>query len=137
MSQLKKGAILSYGNILLTNIIGLVITPFMIKALGDSEYGLYTLIGSLVTYFSLMDFGLNNTIIRFVAKYRAEKDLRRNSECTFYKQNYLFVNSALYLTRINCIMRLTTKASKHLSLASVRRGNILVTVSRRAWLGRS
>ena len=74
MSQLKKGAILSYGNILLTNIIGLVITPFMIKALGDSEYGLYTLIGSLVTYFSLMDFGLNNTIIRFVAKYRAEKD---------------------------------------------------------------
>jgi|TARA_B100000809_G_C15110604_1_gene520465 O-antigen/teichoic acid export membrane protein len=74
MSQLKKGAILSYINILLTNVIGLILTPFIIKSLGDSEYGLYALIGSFIAYFSLMDLGLNNTIIRFVAKYRAEKD---------------------------------------------------------------
>ena len=74
MSQLKKGTILSYINILLTNLIGLVLTPFIIKYLGDSEYGLYALVGSFVAYFSLMDLGLNNTIIRFVAKYRAEKD---------------------------------------------------------------
>lgn len=74
MSQLKKGAILSYVNIALTNFIGLLLTPFIIKSLGDSEYGLYTLIGSLVAYLTLMDLGLNNTIVRFVAKYRAEKD---------------------------------------------------------------
>ena len=74
MSQLKKGAILSYINILLTNVIGLILTPFIIKSLGDSEYGLYALIGSFIAYFSLMDLGLNNTIIRFVAKYRAQKD---------------------------------------------------------------
>ncbi len=75
MSELKKGAILSYINIGLNNIIGLVLTPFIIRSLGDSEYGLYVLIGSVIAYLSLMDLGLNNTIIRFVAKYRAEKDL--------------------------------------------------------------
>lgn len=75
MSQLKKGAILSYINIGLTNLIGLVLTPFIIRSLGDSEYGLYVLIGSLIAYLSLMDLGLNNTIIRFIAKYRAEGDL--------------------------------------------------------------
>jgi len=75
MSQLKKGAILSYLKIGLTNIIGLILTPFIIKSLGDSEYGLYTLIGSFVVYLSLMDFGLNNTIIRFVAKYKATGDI--------------------------------------------------------------
>jgi O-antigen/teichoic acid export membrane protein len=74
MSQLKKAAILSYTNILLANIIGLILTPFIITSLGDSEYGLYALVGSFVAYFSLMDLGLNNTIIRFVAKYRALKD---------------------------------------------------------------
>ena len=74
MSQLKKGAILSYINILLTNVIGLILTPFIIKSLGDSEYGLYILVGSVIAYFSLMDLGLNNTVIRFVAKYRAQKD---------------------------------------------------------------
>ncbi|WP_312765418.1 oligosaccharide flippase family protein [Epilithonimonas sp.] len=74
MSQLKKGAILSYVNIGLTNLIGLVLTPFIIRSLGDSEYGLYVLIGSLIAYLSLMDLGLNNTIIRFISKYRAEGD---------------------------------------------------------------
>ncbi|MBD3583464.1 lipopolysaccharide biosynthesis protein [Flavobacterium selenitireducens] len=74
MSQLKKGAALSYVTIILTNGIGLLLTPFMIRHLGDSEYGLYTLIGSLIGSISVLDFGLNNTIVRFVAKYRALKD---------------------------------------------------------------
>ena len=76
MSQLKKGAILSYLNIILTNVIGLLLTPFIIKSLGDSEYGLYTLIGSLIAYISVLDFGLNNTIVRFVARYRAKEDIK-------------------------------------------------------------
>jgi len=74
MSQLKKGALLSYVTIFLTNIIGLLLTPFIIKSLGDAEYGLYMLIGAFVGYISVLDFGLNNTIVRFVAKYRAEGD---------------------------------------------------------------
>lgn len=74
MSQLKKGALLSYANIFLTNIIGLILTPFIIRSLGDSEYGLYTLIGAFVGYLSIMDLGLNNTIVRYVSKYRAEND---------------------------------------------------------------
>jgi O-antigen/teichoic acid export membrane protein len=75
MSQFKKGAILSYINIGLSNTIGLILTPFIIKSLGTSEYGLYTLIGSFVAYLTLMDLGLNNTVVRYVAKYRAEFDL--------------------------------------------------------------
>ena len=74
MSQLKKGALLSYSNILLTNIIGLVLTPYIIRKLGDSEYGLFTLIGSFVGYLALMNLGINNAVIRFVAKYKAQND---------------------------------------------------------------
>ena len=75
MSQLKKGAILSYVTIFLTNIVGLLLTPFIIRSLGQSEYGLYILIGSFVGYISLLDLGLNNAIVRFVAKNRANNDL--------------------------------------------------------------
>lgn len=89
MSQLKKGAFLSYITIILTNGIGLLLTPFMISKLGDSEYGLYTLIGSLIGYISVLDFGLNNTIIRFVAKYRAKSD--RKSE-----ENFLATSMLIY-----------------------------------------
>lgn len=89
MSQLKKGAFLSYITIILTNGIGLLLTPFMISKLGDSEYGLYTLIGSLIGYISVLDFGLNNTIVRFVAKYKATDD--RKSE-----ENFLATTMLIY-----------------------------------------
>ncbi|CEN43375.1 Polysaccharide biosynthesis protein [Capnocytophaga canis] len=80
MNQLKKGAILSYLNIILTNVVGLVLTPFIIRSLGDSEYGLYTLIGAFVGYLSIMDLGLNNTIVRYVAKYRAENNKKKEED---------------------------------------------------------
>ena len=89
MSQLKKGAFLSYITIILTNGIGLLLTPFMISKLGDSEYGLYTLIGSLIGYISVLDFGLNNTIVRFVSKYKATND--RKSE-----ENFLATTMLIY-----------------------------------------
>lgn len=73
-NQLKGGVALSYVIIFLTNVIGLVLTPFIIRSLGQSEYGLWTMIGALVGYMTVLDFGLNKTIVRFVAKYRAEKD---------------------------------------------------------------
>lgn len=49
-------------------------TPFILNHLGKSEYGIYITIGALVGTISLLDFGLNNTVVRFVAKYKAEKD---------------------------------------------------------------
>ena len=87
MSQLKKGAILSYVTIILTNVLGLLITPFIIHQLGKQEYGLYTLIGSLVGYISVLDLGLNNTIIRFLAKYRAQND--RKAEENFLATTFI------------------------------------------------
>lgn len=89
MSQLKKGALLSYITIFLTNIVGLLITPFIIKSLGDAEYGLYTLIGAFVGYIGVLDLGLNNTIVRFVAKYKAEKDKKG-------EENFLAITAGIY-----------------------------------------
>lgn len=74
INELKWGAALSYTNILLSNAINLIFTPFLLVNLGKSEYGLYTLIGAFVGYMAVLDFGLGNTITRYVAKYRAQND---------------------------------------------------------------
>jgi O-antigen/teichoic acid export membrane protein len=74
VSQLKKGAFLNYTTIILTNIVGLIMTPLIINSIGASEYGIYLTMGAIVGTISLLDFGLNNTVVRFVAKYRAEKN---------------------------------------------------------------
>ena len=48
INQLKTGALLSYISIILNNIIGLLYTPFMLRMMGQSEYGLYSLVASVV-----------------------------------------------------------------------------------------
>lgn len=70
--QLKAGVLLSYLTLGLSNIIALVYTPFMLRMMGQSEYGLYSLVASVVAYLTVLDFGFGNAIIRYTAKYRAE-----------------------------------------------------------------
>jgi O-antigen/teichoic acid export membrane protein len=95
LSQLKKGAFLNYATIFLTNVVGILLTPFILSHIGASEYGIYLTIGALVGTISLLDFGLNNTIIRFVAKYRAEKDRKGEENFLAVTMRIFFVISAV------------------------------------------
>src|SRR5699024_6212957 len=61
-------------SIIISMIIALVYTPIMIRLLGQSEFGLYSLIGSLAAYFSVMDMGLGNAMVRFTARNRVVGD---------------------------------------------------------------
>ena len=72
INQVKAGAILSYVIIVVNNIVGLVYTPFMLRMLGQNEYGLFSLVSSVVTYLTVLDLGFNNAVIRYTSKYRAE-----------------------------------------------------------------
>lgn len=69
----KKGAILSYVSIIVTTIIQLIYAPFLIRKLGQSEYGLYSLVQSIIGYLTVLDLGFGNAIIVYTAKYRAQK----------------------------------------------------------------
>jgi len=74
MNQRKLGILLSYFNIALQVIIGFLYVPILLHYIGKNEYGLYQLMGSLIAYFSIMDFGLSAAVVRFYAKYKALKD---------------------------------------------------------------
>ncbi|MBO7105498.1 MAG: oligosaccharide flippase family protein [Fibrobacter sp.] len=72
MSQLKIGALLSYIVLALHNLVGLLYTPFMLRMMGKSEYGLYSIAASIVAYLTILDLGFGNAIVRYTAKFRAE-----------------------------------------------------------------
>ena len=71
-SQLKAGAVLNYTIIGLNSLVGLLYTPYMLRMMGQSEYGLYSLVASIISYLTILDFGLGNAIVRYTAKYIAE-----------------------------------------------------------------
>lgn len=72
VNQLKAGVIISYINLFASFIIPLVYTPVMLGILGQSEYGLYSLSNSVISYLTLLTLGFGSTIIRYLSKYRAE-----------------------------------------------------------------
>lgn len=78
--QLKIGAILNYVLILLNTVVGLVYIPYMLRMMGQSEYGLYSLVSSVISYLTILDLGIGNAIIRYTAKYRAEGKVKEQYE---------------------------------------------------------
>lgn len=84
--QLKIGTILSYSQMLLGVVIGLVYTPLMIRLLGDSEYGLYNTVSSIISMLSILSLGFNSSYIRYYAKYKKDDDNE-----SIYKLNGLFL----------------------------------------------
>lgn len=71
-SQLKTGALLSYVVLALQNLVSLLYTPFMLRMMGKSEYGLYSIAASIVAYLTVLDLGFGNAVVRYTAKFRAE-----------------------------------------------------------------
>ena len=60
--------------------VGLVYAPFMMRTLGQSEYGLYAQIGSVAAYLNILDMGLANTLVRYTARNRAVGSKRQEAE---------------------------------------------------------
>lgn len=72
--QRKSGALLSYISIFINATIQLLYTPLLIRMLGQSEYGLYSLVYSIIGYLTVLDLGFGNAIIVYTSKYRANKE---------------------------------------------------------------
>ena len=89
MNQRKAGVILSYFNKLMNMGINLVYVPLLLFYMGTHEYGLYQLMGSVVAYIGLLDFGFSVAVSRFYTEYKALQDQR-------HMENLLATSAILY-----------------------------------------
>src|SRR5215471_12768315 len=57
-----------------TIMAGFLISPFLVRHLGDGVYGVWILLGSLAGYLGVLDFGVTPSTVKYVAEYRARSD---------------------------------------------------------------
>ncbi|MEW9094150.1 MAG: oligosaccharide flippase family protein [Clostridiaceae bacterium] len=74
INQLKAGAILSYISMGIGYIVSIVYTPIMLRLLGQSEYGLYNLVSSVVSYLGLLSFGFGSAYMRYYSRYKVKNE---------------------------------------------------------------
>lgn len=74
VNQLKAGAALSYISMGLGYIVSIIYTPIMLRLLGQSEYGLYNLVASVVAYLGVLNFGFGSAYMRYYSRYKVQDD---------------------------------------------------------------
>ena len=77
--NLQWGIILSYITMFAGLFVSMTYTPFLLRALGTQQYGLYNMGQAAVSYLGLTEFGLGNAIVRYSSKYRALGDEKKTA----------------------------------------------------------
>lgn len=62
--QIKIGAVIGYINMAVSAVIAIIYIPLLTEGIGNSEYGIYQLMGSLVAYFTTTYTSLNASILK-------------------------------------------------------------------------
>ena len=95
--SIKYGALLSYLYIFINIGVGLVYTPWMLKRIGESEYGLYSLALSLISFLTI-DFGLSWAVSRYITVYHSKDDIEGEKKFTgIVLKLYLLIDLVLFL----------------------------------------
>jgi len=99
MKDVKFGAILSYVSIFLSMTYGFFITPYILKILGNGEYGIYKSIAAMTSSIGILEFGIGKTIQRYTAQFLAQE---RKRDC--FNFSAMGIIQALVLSAIVLIV---------------------------------
>lgn len=71
-NELKIGSALSILSIILGSVINIFYTPMYMKYLGTTDYGINSLVQSIMGYIGMLNLGLGSAMVRYTVRYRAE-----------------------------------------------------------------
>ncbi len=71
---LASGAAFRATSLVLNILIAFFLMPYLIDMLGDRWYGVWVIVGTIIGYYGLLDFGLGSACQRFISKAYGEKD---------------------------------------------------------------
>ncbi len=61
-------------------LLSFFVSPIIVHSLGNEKYGIWTLIVSVTGYFTVLDFGINSAIVRYISMYTAKKEYAKANE---------------------------------------------------------
>ena len=72
MKSRSKGIVLSYVHLIVNMVCGLFLSSYLIKKLGDTEYGVYQTISSFANYLILLEFGTGTVMTQTISACRGK-----------------------------------------------------------------
>jgi len=127
--QRKSGAILSYVSIIVSTLVQLLYTPFLTGMLGQSEYGLYSLVASIIGYLTVLDLGFGNAIIVYTAKYRANNELEKEKKMQgMFKIIFYIIGALVALIGVGLYFNVDNFFAKTMTVAELEKAKIMMLI---------
>lgn len=101
--ELYWGVTLSYITTFVSLGVSLLLTPIIIRLLGQSDYGLYETIGSFVNYLSVLDLGFGAVVTRYTAKYQQAGDIDGRDKFLYTCRN-IYIALGIFVIIIGLIL---------------------------------
>lgn len=70
--QRKIGSIIGYIYTICQAVISIIYIPILLHGIGDSEYGLYQILSSIIAYFAAMEAPLSASLLKYYSSYKED-----------------------------------------------------------------
>lgn len=122
-NERKLGVLLGYLNFGVKMATQFLYVPIMLSILGQSEYGVYQLVASIISYLSLLNFGFGGAYLKFYAQYKDNPEEEAKLNGTFL---FVFFIFSLLVLAIGIVISLNAEAilgdkltAKEISLSKI------------------
>ncbi len=61
-------------------IIAFFLSPYLVRTLGDTGYGVWSILASLTAYMSLLDLGVTSAVAKYVSEHRIKNEHKSSNE---------------------------------------------------------
>lgn len=130
MGNRKAGIILSYTNTLLNMATGLFLSAFLLRMLGDAEYGLYQTMSSFANYLVLLEFGTGTVMARNLSvcrsKENSEAEINKNI-ATIWTETLILIAVIIGVATV-FFLSIDNIYSKSLTADQIQRGKIIFII---------
>ncbi|TRX57941.1 oligosaccharide flippase family protein [Thalassomonas sp. M1454] len=92
-------------NLLVAIAIAFIVSPILVNSLGKDVYGIWILIVSMTSYFTLLDLGVNSAIVKYISEFIARND-HKNVNRIFSTSLFLFFLLAMITLVISIFLAL-------------------------------
>ncbi len=94
VKRVLKNSISNYLQSLLSVVIFFFYTPYMVRQLGEREFGIWTLVMSVVGIFGLADLGFATSVVKYVAQCKGSGDVeKRNKMLSTFAAVYIWIST--------------------------------------------
>jgi len=96
-SRLAKNILSNWTCYVFSMAVNFFVAPYVVRHLGNEQYGVWTIVLSLTGYLGLLDLGVRGAVTRYTARYHAQANHQRTNETTSAAMATFLLTSLLAL----------------------------------------